>query len=81
MTVATLSLWVRPYRLLKKTEAAHYCRLSVKNLETQCPVRPIKMPDGELLWDVQDLDKWIDSLKAGVGDDTADAILARLEGP
>jgi hypothetical protein len=45
------------------------------------PRKPIKMPDGELLWDVQDLDKWIDSLKAGVGDDTADAILARLEGP
>jgi hypothetical protein len=37
------------------------------------------MPDGELLWDVQDLDKWIDSLKVGVGEDAADAILARLE--
>jgi hypothetical protein len=73
MTVTTLNLRVQPYRLLKKTEAAHYCRLSVKNFDTLCPVKPIKMPDGELLWDVQDLDKWIDSLKA------ADAILTRLE--
>lgn len=79
MTVTILNLRIQPYRLLKKTEAAHYCRLPVKSFVTLCPVRPIKMPDGELLWDVQDLDKWIDSLKVGVGEDAADAILARLE--
>jgi hypothetical protein len=78
MTVTTLNLRVQPYRLLKKAEAAHYCRRSVKNFETQCPVRPIKMPDGELLWDVLDLDKWIDELKGGAGE-AADAILSKLD--
>lgn len=78
MTVTTLNLRVQPYRLLAKAEAAHYCRLSVKNFPTQCPVKPIKMADGVLLWDVLDLDKWIDSLKSGANDDAADVILAKL---
>lgn len=77
MTVATLNLRVQPYRLLKKAEAALYCRRSVKKFEAQCPVRPIRMADGDLLWDVLDLDKWIDTLKSSAGDDT-DAIVARL---
>jgi len=77
MAAATLNLRVQPYRLLTKAEAAHYCRRSVKKFEAQCPVRPIEMADGDLLWDVQDLDAWIDSLKAG-RDDHDDAIIARL---
>jgi hypothetical protein len=36
------------------------------------------MADGDLLWDVYDLDKWIDSLKDDTRDQTADAIVARL---
>jgi hypothetical protein len=77
MASATLNLRVQPYRLLTKTEAAHYCRRSVKKFETQCPVQPLKMADGDLLWDVQDLDRWIDSLKSGKLDE-AEAALARL---
>jgi hypothetical protein len=41
----------------------------VKKFETQCPVQPIEMADGDRLWDVQDLDRWIDSLKNGERDD------------
>jgi hypothetical protein len=52
MTVATLNLRVQPYRLLTKVEAAHYCRRSVKKFEAQCPVKPVEMADGDLLWDV-----------------------------
>jgi hypothetical protein len=78
MTMTTLNIRVQPYRLLTKVEAALYCRRSVKKFETQCPVRPIRMADGDLLWDVLDLDKWIDTLKSGAGDDIADAIVARL---
>jgi hypothetical protein len=36
------------------------------------------MPDGDLLWDVHDLDRWIETLKNDVSDD-ASAIVARLE--
>jgi hypothetical protein len=78
MTVTTLNLRVHPYRLLSKVEAAHYCRRSVKKFEAQCPVKPVEMSDGDLLWDVQDLDKWIDSLKSGSNDDTTDAIIEKL---
>lgn len=76
MTLTTLNLRIQPYRLLTRAEAAQYCRRSPKKFQMQCPVRPIEMPDGELLWDVQDLDKWIDGLK--IGNDGPDHILARL---
>jgi hypothetical protein len=78
MATTTLNLRVQPYRLLTKTAAANYCCRSVKKFEAQCPVRPVEMKDGDRLWDVQDLDAWIDSMKIG-RDDDADAILARLE--
>jgi hypothetical protein len=77
MPTATLNLRVQPFRLLTKVEAANYCRRSVKKFERQCPVPPVQMADGDRLWDVRDLDRWIDSLKVG-GLDEADAIVARL---
>ncbi len=77
MATATLSLRVQPFRLLTKAEAAHYCRRSVRKFESQCPVQPLEMADGDLLWDVQDLDRWIDSLKSAKLDE-AEAALARL---
>lgn len=71
MATANLNLRIEPYRLLTKREAANYCRRSIKKFEAQCPVPPIAMADGDRLWDVQDLDRWIDSLKEGSagGDD------------
>lgn len=78
MATATLNLRIQPYRLLTKAEAAHYCRRSVRKFEAQCPIPPLQMADGDLLWDVRDLDHWIDGLKSGCNDD-ADAIVARLE--
>jgi hypothetical protein len=78
VTVATVNLRVQPFRLLTKAEAAHYCRRSLKKFEAQCPVSPIEMADGDRLWDVRDLDRWIDSLKNDFGDDT-NAIVARLK--
>jgi hypothetical protein len=78
MPSATLNLRIQPFRLLTKAEAAHYCRRPIKKFEPQCPVAPIEMADGDLLWDVHDLDRWIETLKNDVGDD-ASAIVARLE--
>jgi len=78
VTATTISLRVQPFRLLTKSEAAHYCRRSVKKFEVQCPVPPIEMGDGDRLWDVRDLDRWIDSLKNDSADDV-NAIIARLE--
>jgi hypothetical protein len=69
MTVATVNLRVQPYRLLNKVEAAHYCRLPVKKFRAMCPIKPIQMADGIVLWDVQDLDAWIDAMKSGTESD------------
>jgi hypothetical protein len=77
MATASLNIRVQPVRLFTKAEAAHYCCRNVKAFEAECPVRPIRMANGELRYDVQDLDTWIDSLKNGAAFD-ADGILERL---
>jgi hypothetical protein len=77
MSATVLNLRIQPYRLLTKAEAAHYCRRSVKKFEAQCPVQPVEMADGDRLWDVCDLDRWIDTLKHDTGED-ANSIVARL---
>ncbi len=76
MPSASINLRVQPFRLLTKAEAAHYCRRPLKTFERDCPVRPILVAK-DLLWDVQDLDRWIDSLKGDV--DTDDSIIGRLK--
>lgn len=77
MASTTLNLRIQPFRLLTRAEAAHYCRRSARKFEAQCPVPPVKMADGDLLYDVHDLDKWIEGLKAGAGGEDDD-IIARL---
>jgi hypothetical protein len=67
---------IQPQRLFSKAEAAHYCRRSPTKFEAECPVSPVIMPGGDKLWDVRDLDNWIDGLKVTVS--TADEILAKL---
>ena len=78
MASATLNLNVTPKRMLRKAEAAHHCGLGAKQFVADCPVRPVRFPSGAELFDVRDLDAWIDSLKAGSGD-VDDDILGRLE--
>ncbi|AXS39696.1 hypothetical protein [Breoghania sp. L-A4] len=78
MATAKLNLQVQPYRMLKKSEAASYCGLPAAKLATVCPVAPVQFPGGALLWDVRDLDAWLESLKTGAAD-SDDAILGRLD--
>ncbi len=78
MSSATLQINVVPKRLLKKSESASYCGRSVKRFEAEFPYPPVAMPNGDRLYDVQDCDCWINSLKAGAVDTDADAIIARL---
>jgi hypothetical protein len=77
MPAATINLRVEPFRMLTKREAAFYCRQAFKTFAVVCPVTPVVMPDGQQLYDVQDLDRWIDGLKGDAGD--ADAIVRRLK--
>jgi hypothetical protein len=78
MASAVLQINVIPKRMLTVKEAADRYGRSLARLKIECPVHPVRFPNGDVRYDVQDLDVWIDSLKAGAGDHDADAIVARL---
>jgi hypothetical protein len=78
MSSATVQINVIPIRLLTMAEAARHCGRSLMRFKLECPVAPLKFANGDLRWDIQDLDAWINSLKAGAGNHDNDAIIARL---
>jgi hypothetical protein len=78
MSGTTLQINVIPIRMLTMAEGARHCGRSLTRFKVECPVAPVKFGNGDLRWDVQDLDVWINGLKAGAGDHDADAIVARL---
>jgi predicted DNA-binding transcriptional regulator AlpA len=79
MAMATLNLSIVAKRMLSKAEAAHYCGMAVKRFETDCPVRPVQYPGGNMRWDTRDLDQWLDGLKDNSDkDDTVESVVARL---
>jgi hypothetical protein len=77
MSSATLNIKVSPRRMLTVREAAAYCGLTPKRFPLECSVSPVEMPGGAKLYDMRDLDQWIDGLKDGAPNDD-DAILSRL---
>ena len=77
MRTATLNLTVVSKRMLTRREAAEHCGRPLKSFEVECPVSPVKFANGDLRWDVRDLDKWLDGLKTG-SDDT-ETIVQRLD--
>lgn len=78
MSSANLNISVVEKRMLKQSEAAHYAGLPVKHFKTLCPVQPVEMRTGRILWDKRDLDNWIDSMKEGAEMAKQDAILGKL---
>ncbi len=78
MGQATLNLIVIPKRMLTKAEGASHCGRPVKRFEIECPVRPIRFGNGDIRYDIQDLDGWLDSLKSGHEDSDAESMIARL---
>lgn len=71
MSTATLNIKVSPRRMLTDREAAEYCGLPLKKFSHYCPVQPVKLPGGDLRYDIRDLDEWLDGMKSGLpgGDD------------
>lgn len=65
-------------RMMKQSEAASYVGLPLKHFKTTCPVRPVELQEGILLWDRRDIDVWIDDMKTGndvtVRDDILDCL-------
>jgi hypothetical protein len=62
--------------MLAKREAAEHCGRSLKRFELECPVVPVRFSNGDLRFDVKDLDKWLDNLKDQSEDSTE--IIKRL---
>ena len=78
MASANLNISVIEKRMLKQSEAADYTGLPIKHFKAICPVQPVEMRPGNVLWDRRDLDKWIDAMKEGAEMATQDAILGKL---
>jgi hypothetical protein len=78
MPSATLHLIVTPKRMLSQTEAAHHCGRPVRRFKIECPVTAVRFANGDLRYDVRDLDQWLDGLKDAAAGYDAEAILAKL---
>lgn len=76
MTTANVFLAVVSKRMLTKREAAVYCGRSVREFVNECPAAPIGFPNGDELFDLHDLDNWLNGLKSRT-DDT-EKIIRRL---
>ncbi len=75
MTI-TLTINLVPKRMLTKKEAATHCGRPLNRFEAECPIAPIKFANGDVRYDVVDLDAWLDNLKNRGND--ADDIIGRL---
>jgi len=78
MSSATLNLRLTPRRMLSEREAADYCGRPLAKFRAGCTVPPVEFPDGARLFDMRDLDTWLDGLKGASLAATADDILAKL---
>lgn len=78
MTMATFQLNIIPKRMLTKVEAAHHCGRPVKRFEIECAAAPVRFPNGDIRYDVKDLDEWLDDIKRG-NSPSNDDILERLK--
>ncbi|WP_081725648.1 hypothetical protein [Martelella sp. AD-3] len=55
-------------RMMTKSQAARYCGLAIKRFPLCCPVAPVAFGDGTIRYGRSDLDRWIESKKAGCVD-------------
>lgn len=79
MTNAMLNIRVIQPRMLSLKMAADYLGIPQKRFPVTCPVTPVAMPGDVKLYDVRDLDKWLDELKGGA-DAADDDIIGKLGG-
>jgi hypothetical protein len=77
MSTAVVNVTLISKRMLNRREAAEHCGRSPKRFEAECPINPIRFPNGDFRYDVRDLDVWLDTIKNNSEDSAT--ILARLE--
>ncbi len=78
MAQATIHVVTIPKRMLTKAEAAEHCGRPLKQFLAECPVSPVKFQNGDIRYDVRDLDEWLDALKVSNGHFGIDDIIERL---
>lgn len=74
----SLNITVVEKRMLRAAEAASYCGLAAKHFKAVCPVAPVELRPGEMLYDRRDLDRWIDNAKTGAHEAEHATILRKL---
>lgn len=77
MTNAMLNIRVIHPRMLSLKMASDYLGIPQKRFCSTCPVVPVAMPGDVKLYDIRDLDKWLDDIKGGL-DSTDDDIIGKL---
>ncbi len=77
MTSALVQINIVEKRMLTKAEAASRCGRAIRRFEVECDVAPVSFPNGDKLYDVRDIDGWIDRLKGGASANVDD-IVGRL---
>lgn len=78
MANAMLNILVVQPRMISVKQAADYVGIPLKRFPRICTVDPVAMPENQERYDIRDLDRWLDQLKAGNADTDAD-ILERLK--
>lgn len=76
MTAAMLNIRIGPRRMLSLREAADYCGIPAKRFLVT-GISPVDMPHGQKLYDIKDLDSWLDGIK-NKALHSDDAIIGRL---
>ncbi|MFZ2100123.1 MAG: hypothetical protein WAU86_06115, partial [Oricola sp.] len=72
------SVTITPRRLLTAKEAADYCGIAQKQLRFQTGIAPVALPNSKQLFDIRDLDRFIEGCKSPSAALSDDDILARL---
>jgi hypothetical protein len=75
----TLNIRVAPRRMLSLREASDYCGITAKKFPAFTGISPVAMPGNKYLYDIKDLDRWLDNLKTNAPN-SREAILGRLAG-
>jgi hypothetical protein len=74
---ATVQISLVPKRMLTKVESAYHCGRSLRRFQVECPVRPVRFANGDIRYDVHELDRWLDTYKSWATG--SEDIVSRLE--
>mgnify|MGYP001829036972 CR=1 FL=1 len=78
MANASLNITVVEKRMFSATEAAEYTGIPKTHFKSTCPVQPIELRPGTVVYDKRDLDVWLDGIKTGAEATTQAEIVGKI---